>query len=187
VRAFKRVVRRILDVVGRQVAFAQVRWTCRRAHGGRIVALDVDNTLADTWPTLTTSWPNERTRLGAIPTLPNIKAVAHDEAVARGDVPLFISRRAWWHWGQTYRWLRRHGFAATPSNVVLVASPRDKLALLRRCLRAGPVTYWDDLSHSHEAGKVQLFEDVTSEVNALPIEYKGWDAIREVVEGTPPR
>jgi hypothetical protein len=181
-KAVKRAVRRVLDVVGARIAFAQVRWACRRAGGRGITVLDIDNTLADTWPTLTRAWPHERKRLQAIEALPRIKAVAHDEAVARGDLIVFISHRPWRYWRETYRWLRRHGFAATPANVVLVAKPADKLAYLQCCAGAGRVVYWDDLSHSHELGEVRLYEELISAVRSLPVEYLGWREIRAIVE-----
>jgi len=179
----KRIGHRVLDAVGARLASVQVALACRRARGDRLVVLDVDNTLADTWPTLTRTWPAERARLDAIHALPNIKAVAHDAAVERGATVLFVSRRSWRRWGQTVRWLRRNGFAATRANVVLVAHPADKLALLRRCARAAAVTYWDDLSHGHELGEVVFYDDVIAAVRSMPLGYRGWDDIRAVVEG----
>jgi hypothetical protein len=182
VRRAKRAIRPLLDRLGGRIALAQVRRACRRAHGRGITVLDIDNTLADTWPTLTRAWEHERKRLRAIEALPHIQAVAHDEAIARGDAILFISHRPWRYWRETYRWLRRHGFAATPANVVLVAKPADKLAYLRCCAGAGEVVYWDDLSHSHELGRVMLYEELISAVRLIPVEYRGWNEIRAIVE-----
>ena len=160
----------------------QVAWACRRARGRRLVVLDIDNTLADSWPTYTRTWPDERARLDAIEPLPGVKAIAHDAAVDRGDAILFLSHRSWRRWRQTYRWLRRHGFAATPLNVVLVAHPRDKVVHLRRCADACEVAYWDDLSHSHEHGQALFYDELIDAVRSLPLEYRGWDDIRAAVE-----
>ena len=178
----KRAVRRVADGVGGRLGTMQVAWASRRARGGRLVVLDVDNTLADTWPTFRRTWPGERARLDGIEPLPGIKAVAHDAAVERGDAILFLTHRSWKRWRLTYRWLRRHGFAATPLNVVLVAHPHDKVDHLRRCVGACDVVYWDDLSHSHEHGEAVLYEELIAAVRSLPLEYRGWDDIRAVVE-----
>jgi hypothetical protein len=180
--AAKRAARRIADRVGGRIGSAQVAWACRRAHGRRLVVLDIDNTLADSWPTYTRTWPDERTRLDAIEPLPGVKAIAHDAALERGDAILFLSHRSWRRWRQTYRWLRRHGFAATPVNVVLVGDPRDKLEHLRRCSGACDVAYWDDLSHSHEHGEALFHDELIDAVRSLPLEYRGWDDIRAAVE-----
>src|SRR4051794_8232624 len=179
--AAKRAARRLADLVGGRIGAMQVALACRRAREGRLGVLDIDNTLADSWPTYTRSWPDEGARLDAIEPLPGVKAVAHDAAVARGDTILFLSHRSWRRWRQTYRWLRRHGFAATRLNVVLVAAPRDKVGYLRRCTAVCEVAYWDDLSHSHEHGEALFHDDLIEAVRALPLEYRGWDEIRAAV------
>jgi hypothetical protein len=176
--AAKRAVRRVAARLGA----VQVALVCRGTRGRRLVVLDVDNTLADSWPTYTRSWPDERRRLDSIELLPGVKAAAHDAALARGDAVMFLSHRSARHWLRTFRWLRRHGFAATPLNVVLVARPEDKVEHLRRCVGAAEVVYWDDLSHSHEHGEAAFYHDVIAAVRALPLEYVGWDDIRAVVE-----
>jgi hypothetical protein len=176
--AAKRGARRIAARLGA----VQVALVCRAARRRRLVVLDIDNTLADSWPTYAQGWPDERRRLDAIEPLPGVKAAAHDAAIARGDAVMFLSHRSVRHWLRTFRWLRRHGFAATPLNVVLVADPADKVAHLRRCVRAADVVYWDDLSHSHEHGEAAFHHELIATVRSLPLEYVGWDDIRAVVE-----
>jgi hypothetical protein len=172
----------IADWAGARVGAAQVARARRRARGGRMLVLDVDNTLADSWPTLVREWPGERARLDAIQVLPHMKAAVHDRAVARGDSVLFLTHRHWKRWRQTVRWLRRNGFAASAANVVLVARPADKVSHVRRCAEVAEVTYWDDLSHSHEHGEPVFYDEVIAAVRDLPVEYRGWNDIRSVID-----
>jgi hypothetical protein len=177
VASAERVVRAALDAVGRLVGRAQVALVCRRAGDGPLVVLDVDNTLADTWPSFLVASTSERARLAAIEALPNIKAVAHDAARDEGAAVLFLSHRNWWHWPVTYRWLRSHGFGVDWRNLVLVAEPADKLAHLARCARGRSVTVWDDLSYGHETGEIGFYSDLIAAVGALGVEHRGWDEI----------
>ena len=175
-------MRRLLDRVGGAVSKVQVSWNLRWLDAQGLTVLDIDNTLADTWPTLTRPWPSERARLRAVEPLAGMKAAAYDTAVARGDRILFLSHRNWWEWPLTLRWLRRAGFGAAPSSLVLVSDAADKLAHLRRCVAVavGGVTYWDDLSHSHEHGEAVFYEGVINEVRALGLTYHGYDEIAAV-------
>jgi hypothetical protein len=92
---------------------------------------------------------------------------------------LFLSHRAWWHWDVTWRWVRAQGLAGP---VVLVASPADKLAHLRRLVDGGgPVTYWDDLSHGTEHGHTELYQDIIDQVAGLGLSYHGYDEIEAVI------
>ena len=178
------MIRRLADRAGGAIGAALTALAARRARGRPIVVLDVDNTLADSWPTFARTWPGERARLDAIEPLRSVKAVAHDAAVERGDAVLFLTHRGWRHWEQTVRWLRRHGFAASPLNVVLVARPADKIGHLRRLARAGPVTYWDDLSHSHELGEPVLHAEVIAAVGRLDVDHVGWATISALAKGS---
>ena len=158
-------------------------WSLRQLGERGLTVLDIDNTLADTWPTLTRSWPSERARLRSIEPLAGMKAVAYDTAVARGDLVVFLSHRNWWEWPITLLWLRGAGYRVGPTSLVLVADAADKLAHLRQCVAAatGDVTYWDDLSHSHEHGDAVFYDDVISEVRSMGLTYHGFDEIVAVV------
>lgn len=172
--SLKQRLRRPIDAVGLRIASAQVR-RFRRANPGAIVVLDIDNTLADAWPTFAQGHPNERARMRAMVSLPGMKAAAYD-----GDRPvLFLSYRDWWHWPLTRAWLRAQGMTGT---LVLVSSPAQKLRHLRHLASGpGPVVYWDDLSHGTEQGATELYQDVIDAVRALALEYHGYDEIEAVI------
>ena len=180
----RKFVRGVLDAASVRLGRVQVARVVRAAGDRPIVALDIDNTLADAWPSFLGSWANEGDRLASLPVLHAVKAAAHDAPIASGHQPVFISHRNLWHWPVTYRWLRRNGFAATRSNVVLVAAPSHKLEHLRRCSEGRDVVYWDDLSHGHESGTVGYYDEVIAAVRDLPVDYHGYE---EIVALTGPR
>jgi hypothetical protein len=171
----KRQLRRLLDATGGRVSGWQVR-RFRRRHAGPITVLDIDNTLADAWPTLQRAWPSDRARQRAMELLPGMKAAAYDRAT--GPV-LFLSHRNWWDWNLTRRWLAEHGMHGT---LVLVASAQDKIAHLEvLAAGGGPVTYWDDLSHGTEHGETRFYHEVIDAARRLGIDHHGRDEIEAIV------
>ena len=178
----KRALRRALDRVGRAGSSLQITWCRRRAGGRRVTVIDIDNTLADAWPSYLVEWSSHRDRLRSLTVLPGMRAAAHDAALARGDLVVFLSHRNWWEWGLTRRWLQSNGFAVGTSNLVLVASPADKVDHLRSLAKGGPVVVWDDLSHAQETGSPQHYDDVVDSVRGVVSEYHGYAEIEAVVE-----
>lgn len=170
----KRRARRALDVAGRAIGTAQV-WWFRRRRPGPVTVLDIDNTLADSWPSFLREWPSDRARLRALHMLPGVKAAAYDSA---GGPVLFLSHRNWWDWPLTRSWLRRNGMRGV---LVVVATPGDKVAHLRRLAAGGPVVLWDDCSHGTEHGTTQRYDAVIDAARELGIEHHGLDEIEAIV------
>ena len=137
--------------------------------------LDIDNTLADAWPSFLEEWPSERDRLRGLRLLPGMKAAAYD--AAPGPV-MFLSHRNWWEWSLTRNWLRQHGMVGV---LVLVASPTDKVRHLSKLASGRSVTYWDDLSHGTERGETEVYAEVIDAVAGLGIEWHGLDEIDGIV------
>jgi len=171
------LARRGVELAGGALARAQVARFARATAGRHTVVLDIDNTLADSWPTFLRSWASEAERLAAIEPLPHIKAVAHDGPVDAGAAVLFLSHRDLRRRGTTIAWLQRHGFAAGTDNVVLVARPDDKLAHLRRLADGRRLEVWDDLTARHETGQMVRYDQLTARIGALALTHHGWDDI----------
>jgi hypothetical protein len=178
----RRTARFVLDAMGAAASSLQVRVLVRRAPQRGVTVLDIDNTLADTWPSFSRSWPSRAARLSALPVLPGVKSEIHDAGLRRDDLIVFLSHRSWRHWHVTRRWLRRHGFSVGIANLVLVAQAADKVKHLKRLTVTGrPVTYWDDLSYAHEEGEAQRYDAVIREVLTLDLDYHGADEIESIV------
>ncbi len=176
----KQFARRALDVIGFAISVVQV-WWFRRRHRGTVTVLDIDNTLADAWPSFLGDHADERNRLAGLAILPGMKAAAYDPPIASGAGVLFLSHRNWWEWPLTRTWLRDQGLAGP---LVLVSTPADKLTHLRRIVSGGgPVVYWDDLSHGTEHGTTELYDDVIDAVRELGLEYHDHAEIEAIVDG----
>jgi hypothetical protein len=183
----KVAARRLTDRAGAGIGQVQLWWVGRAAGRRGVTVLDIDNTLADTWPSYLDDWPDHRSRLRGLVPLPGMRAAAYDTAIARGDVVIFLTHRNWWEWRLTLRWLRDEGYPVSVAHLVLVASPGDKIAHLQRLVGTGsPVTYWDDLSHGQESGRPQRYVEVVAAVESLRLEsgrleYHGVDEIEAIV------
>ncbi|NLA37455.1 MAG: hypothetical protein GX868_17455 [Actinobacteria bacterium] len=178
----KAVLRTLIEAIGDRGALALARLAARRG-ARRIVMLDIDNTLADSWPTFLVPHGSERERLASIAPLPGMKLVTHDRALAEGSSVIFVSHRNLWHYPVTARWLREQGYAVSPLNLLLVSSAARKPAIARVLAAGRELIVWDDLSAGHESGTVRHYDDVRAEFEAVATRYFGADSIAEVVAG----
>lgn len=171
-------LKRAVELLAGAIAWVQVGWVLRTTQpGDKIVVLDIDNTLADAWPSFLQPHHSQRARLAGLDVLPNVKAVLHDEPRAKGATVVYLSHRNLWEWPVTFKWLRANGFVARPDRVILVPSAAAKVPLLRRIARAREVTVWDDLSHGHETGAIEFYTDVIELLAGVSLTYRGWDDI----------
>lgn len=197
----KPIARRLVALVGRCVGAAQIWWIGRRIGDRPVLVLDIDNTLADAWPSFLQASASERERLAGLRALPGMKAATVGGRAGSGDgepVVVFVSHRALWHWGTTRSWLRNMGYEVSIESLVLVSDPAEKIGHLRRLVgpagrggrssgAPGALTYWDDLSHGTEHGETKLYDHVVREVHKLAessgrrLTYHGLDDIEAVV------
>lgn len=169
------LVRRAVEALSLALAVFQItliRSFTRR--GDAVVVLDIDNTLADSWPSFLRPFDNHRARLANLEVLPNIKQAVHDPAVGDGATIVYLSHRNLWEWPVTYRWLRTHGFVVRADRLLLVPSAAAKVPLVRRMAEGRTVTMWDDLSFGHETGEVRFYDDVIESLAGVSLTYRGW-------------
>jgi hypothetical protein len=183
----KRSLRRAIELLGSIVGRLQVLLVTRASGGAPVWVLDLDNTLADTWPSYLGRHASERARLRGLDPLPGMLAAAHEPARAAGGRVVVLSHRNLWHWPVTRSWLRANGVDVGWTDLVLVASPADKIAHLRRlCAGGRDVTYWDDLTHGTERGRHGSYDEVVDAVRRLPLAYHGEAEIARVVAAVDP-
>jgi len=171
----RRVALRAVETASLLLARAQIAGVrATTSTGDRVVVLDIDNTLADAWPSFLRPFDSHRGRLAGLEVLPNIKAVAHDAPLAAGATIVYLSHRNLWEWWVTYRWLRRHGFSVRADRLVLVPSAPAKVPLLRRLAEGRDVTVWDDLSYGHESGEISFYSDVIDLLAGVSLTHRSW-------------
>lgn len=178
-RAIAAVARRPLkwrQDLGFRLALASVQ------AGDQVVFIDIDNTLADSWPTLTPgrSFESEGARLKSLrPLSGTIRFLTREFGAAR--LWVFLSHRPLRHSRVTRLWLKAAGIWRTGSVLCLVEGVHEKLAYLEFGVRRTKnVSFIDDLSYGHEHGKVRFYDDVIRQAIALGVDYHGRATIEEV-------
>lgn len=137
-----------------------------------IYLVDIDNTLADTWPSLRDYvYRNENHRYGSLSIFIGMRNFILDKTRTRQKV-IFISARSYLDYFSTRKWLAANGLKA--DCVVLVRRAEDKLDYINELLSRGvSVVYIDDLSYGHEFGVMKLYEKVILKLKEMPIKYLG--------------
>ena len=162
------------------------RCVARAALGGDPAAplwiVDIDNTVARSWPSFLEKHVSEAGRLASIRPLEGMCGRVR-EAACSGARVVFMTVRPYWAYFITRRWLSAQGLPSGVWNVVLVRTPEEKLELLRagliRC-RSRVVEYYDDLSSRQETGKVEFYSDLIERARGLPLKYVGYEEIAAI-------
>jgi hypothetical protein len=153
------------------------RWLIRDTKkNSSIYLIDIDNTLANTWPSLKDYvYKSENYRYRSLPIFIGMRNFINDR-VRRNTKVIFISARSYFNYYATARWLFDNGLPG--HQLILVPNADSKLDYIIELLyRSINVVYVDDLSHSHELGTVELYEDLILGLKELPIQYLGINEI----------
>lgn len=143
----------------------------------RIFIFDIDNTIANSWPTFLEGHASERERLMSIKPFSNFQRMLGElspKASKQGSVIVFLSARPFLHYSTTRTWLRRY-FPVEPFPYLFVV-PRavDKCEYLETFSKiSSSLVYIDDLSFGHERGRKRYYDEVITRVSNLGIEYFG--------------
>ena len=142
----------------------------------KIYVFDIDNTLANTWPSLLVgNYENEKVRLESLAVFINMRNFILSRY--RIDSVLFISNRSVLQYFTTIKWLKSMEINVTTLNLILVENPKAKLYYLKVLSKHNDVVYIDDLSYGHENGKVSLYSEVICELKGIKMKYFGMDVI----------
>lgn len=168
-RLFKVIVYRTFDLFFRYRFNRCIKNLDQR---NKVYLVDIDNTLADTWPSLQNYvYRNENHRYGSLSIFIGMRNYILDKIKDQEKV-VFISARSYLDYFSTHKWLSDNGLKTY--NVILVSRAEDKLAYIQELLhREIAVVYIDDLSYGHEYGEVRLYDKIILKLNALPVEYLG--------------
>lgn len=139
---------------------------------------DIDNTIGNTYPTLTRQYPSETERLLSIPVFPRMKVLLNNLLTSPSRKVIFLTSRSYLAWNTTYLWLNQNGIAVAKSDVIIVSSPAQKTEFIKKILpRSKPVTFIDDLSYNHENGQVKFYDTEIQLISGLSLRYVGYKTI----------
>ncbi len=142
--------------------------------------VDIDNTIADTWPTFLKQWPSEAERLSNIAPFAGMKNYLQEIDEKKGSVIIYLTARNFRYTSLTKNWLQKNGFPQQNSLLVLVPSPYHKLRYLKIMPKHAAVTFIDDLCYGHEKGTVKKYDTVIAAVKKLPVNYIDSETIDKI-------
>ena len=139
---------------------------------------DIDNTIGNTYPTLTRKNPSETERLLSIPVFPQMKKLLNSLLKSQSRKVIFLTSRSYLTWGTTHQWLTQNGIDVAKSDVIIVSSPAQKIDFIKKILpREKQVTFIDDLSYNHENGQVKFYDTEIQLISGLSLRYVGYKTI----------
>lgn len=147
----------------------------------QILLLDIDNTLADTWPTINQSWNSESERLSKLNPLESVISHLFKNYSPKEYQWVFLSSRSYFSHYVTICWLKRNKMPAGWKNVILVQSPMEKIDLINKYVK-NKIVYFDDLSYNHENGEMKFYEKQIEliKINNY-VEYHGYAEILKII------
>jgi hypothetical protein len=150
-----------------------------------VYIIDIDNTLAHTWPSLQhKAYQSENKRYRSLAIFIGMRNFILNK-IKKHQKVVFITARSFFCYPATKNWLFETGLSGPGIELVLVARPNDKLKYINTVLNSGHgVIYIDDLSYNHENGEMKLYSDLIRQVRELPIQYYGIDEI-ELINSKP--
>jgi hypothetical protein len=163
-----------------QIKFSRIIYSLNTKKN--LVFIDIDNTIADTWPTLkSTKFKNEFERHLNIPVHFGMKKFIESNFKNDNYKIIYLSARNYRFIGVTNKWLSTNEFNINDFSVVLVNKPSLKLYFLKKAINNNfNVIYIDDLSYNHENYKVKFYTPIISIIEKMKITYIGYDKILEI-------
>ncbi len=136
----------------------------------RIFLIDIDNTVANTWPSLLLKWSNEEGRLKSLAIFIKMKYLINILKKSPNNRIIFLTARSYFSRRITYNWLSENGLINNQKNLIITRTAADKIDIIKQLCKecnSKKIYYIDDLAHKYETGKIEFFEKQISEVTRI--------------------
>jgi len=144
----------------------------------KLVVFDIDNTLADTWPSFNKCYESQRERLLSLDSFPAMIKLVNKYYDA-GYLVVFLSARDYRYYCVTKKWVSDIGIYRR--NLILVDSPLLKLKFI---LGKRNMEFYDDLSFGHESGNIKYYDEIIFRIKEMPnIKYFDYSDILKIQGG----
>jgi hypothetical protein len=148
----------------------------------KIVVIDIDNTIADTWKSLKNkSYSSNNKRLRVLSPLVGTINYLQTTFPKREFKWVFITHRPFISYFVTFCWFKNANLPVSVSNLFLVSSPYEKLKYIKK-IKGLSINYFDDLSYNHENDIVKYYNEVIDLVMDLPVNYYNYEFILKLNE-----
>lgn len=138
-----------------------------------IVVIDIDNTIANTWPSMNMKWKDTYERHESLKPFNNVINFINSNYPHTEFQWIFLTSRKYPLLNTTRNWLIKSNMIVN-GNLIIVQSPAEKIQLFKKYLTKSFV-YFDDLSYNHENGAIKFYEDEINYVKSREdIVYYGY-------------
>lgn len=157
----------------------------------RIILIDIDNTVANTWPSLLENWPNETTRLASLAIFIKMKNLINTLQQNPNCSIFFLTARSYFSRKITYEWLTSNDLIEQHDKLIITRTAADKIEIIKTlCKHCNNKKFYfiDDLAHKYETGKLEFFVDELNQIKLLQqkyptkINYFGIDTIHKIIK-----
>ena len=167
-----------------KVLFVCFKLLIRRKNYKKILILDIDNTISDTW-TYKYSKNNNKgashSLYSSLPAFFRMRKYILDNF--RDFKVIYLSARSYKLYFKTIDWLRSNDYPLKNNNVILVNNVKAKLYYINYLLSKGhEITYIDDLSYNHENDEVLFYDQVLEKLDKSKIKYLGYLEIEKIIK-----
>lgn len=134
-----------------------------------IYLVDIDNTVANTWPTLKdrNNRLSEKERLEGLPIFIGMRYYLKSLEKDEDNLIVFFTARSIFTTAFTRTWLKSNGLIRNTNQLVVTRTAETKWLLLKSIFfTVKKIVYIDDLSHKHESGTPEFFHGVIQKVRA---------------------
>lgn len=146
-----------------------------------IYIFDIDNTLADTWPSFLEDYKSEKERYSKLSIFLNMRKIilkAYHKKENRKV--LFLTARNYFQYFTTYSWLKNNQIPLSFFDLILTHGAEEKVKLLQKFGEKGyKIIFVDDMTYNHESGEMKYYEQPINDISKSKIHYFGVDQINK--------
>jgi len=147
-----------------------------------IYIFDIDNTIANTWPSFLQEYETLEDRLSSLAIFYNMRNYII-ELKNNGQDILFLTARPYSSYNLTFQWLESIGLIKDEDCLFLVSKPNEKIQLLKS-IKNKKIFFYDDMTYNHEKGEIKYYEKEIKKVNSLAhIKHFDVEKINKIIEG----
>lgn len=147
----------------------------------KVYIFDIDNTIANTWPSFLQSYYTLEERLLSLAVFYKMREYILDIS-SKGNKVIFLTARPYKTYSLTFTWLKNLGLIENKNDLFLVSSPLEKIDLLKKINKK--VYFYDDMTYNHEKGEMKYYENEIRLLGQLSyVKYYGLSDINKIHEG----
>lgn len=173
-----RIINRIIYVVQVSILnWITILKLTTKKHKKELFICDIDNTIADTWPSLVDPPSDVHYLYQNLPVLIGPGDYVRGKMSEDNNI-VFLTARDEVYYDDTKKWLKKNNFwISGKCNLLLVKKAQHKLFHIKYLVRKYEVIYMDDLSYNHEHGVVLFYDEMIDNIRSLNLTYIDYSAI----------